>query len=479
MKEMNPGEQKSGLAESEADTEMDTSPDTNPTEATASPTRNSSTLDPSDKHQCTSHQSNNTMQTEISFIPTLGDFEVIPSEIFEIILGFVSVKDISMMSMTSKIINSCVINYISSPPGNKRLFPRDFHNHELSDCTRSSILEHYGSLGLLFKRCTLLRPTKERLKYIHKILSEISCFKFNGCSDPLHCFGLQCYGVFLQTLTAGWDECECHRVYSFLCEVTNLPQKMEKVFNSKPGRFRKLELRIRTFCRGVFLNHWIDRNDSAFWLRCILNPWPMVNQARLLYLIFGPVSTLDGYVAWQNMIQHEADENSLKELAEAVKLLHYTLANESLENDVVMLLEQLTVIPQEWHLENIARFLILCESNICVSFMVNKAVNGQAMELARLVVFLALVCEKDIYCMDWAVQTMQKVCNIINSAHEKNVFLQNIENTFAQMIMDALQFVISGEHDDEETVFLYLFHLVNAQANFHKEILYLTMNYEM
>ncbi|KAL4687735.1 hypothetical protein H8959_019863, partial [Pygathrix nigripes] len=51
---------------------------------------------------------------------------------------------------------------------------------------------------LLFKRCTLLLPTKERLKYIHKILTEVSCFKFNGCAAPMQCLGLTCYGMFLQ-----------------------------------------------------------------------------------------------------------------------------------------------------------------------------------------------------------------------------------------------------------------------------------------
>lgn len=27
---------------------------------------------------------------------------------------------------------------------------------------------------------------------------QVSCFKLNGCPSPLHCVGLQCYGVFLQ-----------------------------------------------------------------------------------------------------------------------------------------------------------------------------------------------------------------------------------------------------------------------------------------
>lgn len=60
------------------------------------------------------------------------------------------------------------------------------------------------------------------------------------------------------------------------------------------GSAQKLELRIRLYCRSVLLNHWIHRSDSAFWLTRILKPWPIVNQARLLYIIFGPVSCLDG-----------------------------------------------------------------------------------------------------------------------------------------------------------------------------------------
>jgi len=42
-------------------------------------------------------------------------------------------------------------------------------------------------------------------------------------------------------------------------------------------------------------------------------------------------------------------------------------------------------------MENNARLLILSGNNICFTFMASKAVNGRAVELARLVVFLALV----------------------------------------------------------------------------------------
>lgn len=51
------------------------------------------------------------------------------------------------------------------------------------------------------------------------------------------------------------------------------------------------------------------------------------------------------------------------------------------------------VVPREWLLENNAHLLILSGNSICFTFMASKAVNGRTLELARLVVFLALVSE--------------------------------------------------------------------------------------
>ncbi|XP_017734498.1 PREDICTED: F-box only protein 47 isoform X1 [Rhinopithecus bieti] len=351
-----------------------------------------------------------------------------------------------MLSMVSKTVSQHIINYISTSSGSKRLLLQDFHNLELPDRRQdSAILEHYRSLGLLFKRCTLLLPTKERLKYIHKILTEVSCFKFNGCAAPMQCLGLTCYGMFLQTLTAGWDELECHRVYNFLCELTNLCRKMQMAVCSKPGSARKLELRIRLFCRNVLLDHWTHQSDSAFWLTRILKPWPMVNQARLLYIIFGPISPQDGQVVWQKMIEEPTDEFSLKGLADAIKLLYDTSTKEWTADDVISLIDELSVVPREWLLENNARLLMLSGNNICFTFMASKAVNGRTIELARLIVFLALVCEKELYCMDWTVKMMQKVCKVFSTPVERNNFLQNVANAFACVIMEMLQSIMSAQ----------------------------------
>ncbi|XP_065753749.1 F-box only protein 47 [Phocoena phocoena] len=449
----------------------------------ASRVNTSFTLIPTQKYRRRNHRSSrfsNILDPDSQPLSTLGNFKALPLEIFQIILKCLSVKDISVLSMVSKTVSQHIINYISTSSGSKRLLLQDFHNLELPDRRQdSTILEHYRSLGLLFKRCTLLLPTKERLKYIHKILAEVSCFKFNGCVTPLQCLGLPCYGMFLQTLTAGWDELECHRVYNFLCELTNLSRNMQTVVCSKPGVATKLELWIRLFCRNVFLDRWTHQSDSAFWLTCILKPWPMVNQARLLYIIFGPVAPQDGQVVWQKMIEGPADEPSLKGLADAIKLLYDTGTKEWTADDVISLVDELSVVPREWLLENNAHLLILSGNSVCFTFMASKAMNGRAIELARLIVFLALVCEKELYCMDWAVKMMQKVCKVFSTPVERNNFLQSVANAFAYVIMEMLQSVLSGEyayHDEDNRSFLDLFHLVHAQANFHKEVLYLTMN---
>ncbi|XP_071967640.1 F-box only protein 47 isoform X3 [Engystomops pustulosus] len=390
-------------------------------------------------------------ETDSADRSALGHFRVIPIEIFHSLLKYLS--------------------------GNRRLLCQDFHCAGFVEGRKDApVLDHYRVLGLLFKRCTLLLPTRERLKYIHKIISEISCFKLCGCPSPTQCLGLLCYGAFLKILTAGWDELECHRVYIFLCDLTNLPRKIQILVSSKPGSSYKLELRVRLFCRHVLLDHWTQRTDSAFWLSRLLKPWPMVNQARLLYIFFGPVSSIDGHISWLKMTQGLADENSLRGLADAVKLLYDTEAKEWTADDVISLVDELSVVPQEWLLENNARLLILSGNSICFTFMASKAVNGRTADLATLVVFLALVCEKDLYCMDWAVKMMQRICRVFSTQQERKTFLQNVENSFSRIVMDLLQSVISGQRNEEDSSFLNLFHLVNAQANFHKEILYMTLN---
>lgn len=54
------------------------------------------------------------------------------------------------------------------------------------------------------------------------------------------------------------------------------------------GTHVQTEHEVRTFLRRVILDHCQSIVDRAFWLGRILKPWPMVHQARILFLLYGP-----------------------------------------------------------------------------------------------------------------------------------------------------------------------------------------------
>ncbi|XP_059809259.1 F-box only protein 47-like [Hypanus sabinus] len=398
-----------------------------------------------------------------------GYFQIIPVEVFHKVLCYLSVTDISVLSMASKMVGRQVVGYIATSSGIRRLLLEGFHSTDVSK--KSVALEHYRSLGLLFKRCTLLLPTKERLKFVQKQLLKNPCFRMGGCTMLLQCLGLACFGILLQTLIAGWDELECHRVFNFLNESANLPRKMQSVVRSRPGTTRKLELQVRLFYRRVLLDHWEHQCDIAFWLTRILKPWPMVNQARLLYLLYGPMSINDGgQIYWHHMTQIPACDENMEGLAAAVRLLHEN-AKEWTADDIFTLLEELSGFPQEWLLENSARLLICCGNNMSFTFLANKAVNGRLNELATLIVFLSLVCEKDGYCMDWTVKMVYRICKVIASSETRWNFLLTIEKAFARVTMDMIESLMFSGLEEDEGVTYNIYNMVNAQAEFHKKVM--------
>ncbi|KAB5576708.1 hypothetical protein PHYPO_G00201550 [Pangasianodon hypophthalmus] len=163
-----------------------------------------------------------------------GFFEKLPAEVFDLILNHLSAVEASVFSMVSKSISNCIIRHLSTSAWRNQMILQKFHCTSPKAEHLNTILDHFRSLGLLFKRCTLLLPTKERLKFIYNTFSQIPCFRIEQCDVLPLCQGFACYGVFLQTLIAGWDELECQRVFNFLCKTTHLQWKIEAAVASKP-----------------------------------------------------------------------------------------------------------------------------------------------------------------------------------------------------------------------------------------------------
>ncbi|KAM9710350.1 F-box only protein 47-like [Menidia menidia] len=411
-----------------------------------------------------------TMMTRSQWAAGHSFFNRLPVEVFRMILDRMSVMEISVFTMVSKEITSYVVDYISSMSWKNKTIIQSFHP---STCLEErSTIEYYRDLGLLFKRCTLLLPTRDRLKFIFSKFSQIPCFMLEQCLAP-DCTAFSRYGVFLQTLIAGWDELECHRVFSFLCELTNLMQKTETVVTAKPGLKRYQELQLRLFCRHVLLDPWPSQAECQFWLTLLLKPWPMVSQAHLLFVLYGPLLP-EGTLGWQDLVERGLPHTALWDLAKAILMLFGKLEVKGWTTDSMLaILEELIVIPHPWHVENVARLLVLCGSRLCYTVLAGKALSGRLFEASRLIIYIILVCEKDGYHMSWAVNLVQQICKVFSTAPERFCFIQQLENMFSEVTREFFEFSVAENHFGDRETFQNLCILLDSSARFHTKFLHM------
>ncbi|KAF3842975.1 hypothetical protein F7725_001824 [Dissostichus mawsoni] len=297
----------------------------------------------------------------------------------------VRVLEISIFSMVSKKITRSVVEYISTLAWKNKTIIQSFHH---STCPEQrSTIGHYRDLGSLLPVGAVLET---RLRWLPQ----------------------------LRSLPPGWDELECHRVFNFVCDLTNLLQKIEIVVTGNPGVF------------NVLLDPWSNQMDTQFWLMQLLKPWPLVSQAHLLLTLYGPLLP-EGTLGWQDLVERGLPHSALWDLARAILLLFSKLEVKGQNtNSLVAIFKELIVIPQPWHVENVARLLVLCGSSLCYTVLASKAVNGRLLEISRLIVYIILVCEKDGYHMSWAVKMVQNLCKVFSTPPERFGFIQQLENMF-------------------------------------------------
>lgn len=400
---------------------------------------------------------------------SLGLFILLPTEVLHMILDQLSALEISVFCMASKEITELVMDYISTHTWNRKSIIQPFHRS--TSLEKGSDIQHSSELGVLFKRCTLLLPTKDRLKFVFSKFSQMPCFMLEQCEAPF-CSDFTSYGVFLQTLISGWDELECNRVFSFLCQITNLQQKTEAVLSDKPGAKNHQELQLRLFCRQVFLDPWFNQPECQFWIIQLLQPWQLVSQARLLYILYGPQLHVDR-LGWQDLVDAALPSPALQTLAQVIQLLFGKLQAKGWTTDSMMtIFEELIVIPEPWQMENVARLLVLCGSCLTYNFLASKALNGRLAKLSRVIVFIILVCEKDGYHMSWAVKLVQEICKVIKSAQERFSFVTQLESTFSSVIREFIESSVAENRIEDPDYFQTLCILLNASARFHTKLLH-------
>lgn len=230
------------------------------------------------------------------------------------------------------------------------------------------------------------------------------------------------------------------------------------------GRKRHQERQIRLYCRHVLLDCWPNQSVKKFWLNLLLNPWPLVSQARLLFILYGPslpdgknerhlphmtrvclarlspcsikLCVLNGGtnsslqepwigIAWRRWSCHAGlcgmwpmpyisclvtptwkispisqcwpswRSLSVSHFISCQHLSAHTAQSGVTEKTTCSVWAPFfsppPVVPQQWHVDNVARLLVLCESSLCYNILASKAINGRLFEVSRLLVHIVLV----------------------------------------------------------------------------------------
>lgn len=420
------------------------------------------------------HERPKTGPPEISSKYPLGFFDTIPLELRFNIFEYLSIEDLSMLMITSKKMRNLAEAYrVTRFTGPHSMPIQKLHTVSAVD-QQAQMLSFFHKLGRLVKRSTCLYATKDRLSILNEFLTRVACCNTNTCKNKSHCVALLCFGKFLHTVIAGWDDSECQRVYDSVCRHLCLLKMVKTVVSSKPGQYPEQEANVRLFFRRIFLDPCNTISDKAFWISRMLKPWPIVFQARLLYILYtGHFSS--GVIHWREMCETtplDVDNSSTfyGGLSSILQILHLH-SKEWSNDDIVCIIDEMTSNPDDWLLENVAGFLLACGESIITKMLSSKAINGRYGELAGIIAYLCLVCVKYHYDVSQVMVVLESVCFVIDSSKNKMTLFNRILDFFKELILDSHEFTDSDDGNDTE-----MFYYVTAMTEFTKHLLQLGIN---
>ncbi|ELU05123.1 hypothetical protein CAPTEDRAFT_214625 [Capitella teleta] len=399
----------------------------------------------------------------------LGFLELVPLELKFLIFSYLPVEDLSQLTITSKCLRNLVELYRNSGRYQKFLIPQPVvHSAPINKIfEHTELCNHFKKLGLLVKRSTCLYSTKERLKLMHQFLRKYHCSNQEICCDPTRCVSLLCFGRFLHTVLAGWDDHECIKAFDVITQSSGMMKNLHNLLNAKPGAYSDLELRTRLFFRRVFIGQHERGADRAFWLHLILKAFPMVHQARVLFLLFGPISS--DKIQWYEMSERTpvSKEEALlcfSDLANAFRVLH-CYSKDWTEDTIISVIDEVTSGPDDWLSENMAHLLFLCGDRITTKVLCSKAINGRVNELCDMVPSLCLICCRHEQPMSWVINVVRRVAMVMENPKERLQFLHGIVDMFRDILI-SIHYLV--ETDDNAHEFQLM---LEAQGAFTKEII--------
>ena len=156
-------------------------------------------------------------------------------------------------------------------------------------------------IGMLLRASCSYLNTTEKLKVIETFFYELGETEpdYQGtyhriCEDISLKFAYDCIGLLINKFIINWDDEALKRTFELINRLSRLKERMDKVLLlNEPGSKEAHERDVRQFVQEVFLKKAISPHQRSLWLSLLLDMYP-TQHARLIYLLYGPLQTVDG-----------------------------------------------------------------------------------------------------------------------------------------------------------------------------------------
>ena len=201
---------------------------------------------------------------------------------------YVSTTSLAKLAQTSK----SMCGYIRKLLVDSQLIIQPISKLIKRNC-HSEISVHFGCIGSLLRSTTTFLDTKDKLIALESFIFELE-ESYIEISQKLSVqFAYDCIGLLINRFIKEWDDDALRAVFLVISRLSHLEERLNRVILvDKPGILRKFEKDIRIFLRLVFIEKVVSPDQHSLWLSLLMRMFP-TQQARLLYLIYGPTEEVE------------------------------------------------------------------------------------------------------------------------------------------------------------------------------------------
>ncbi|XP_077516607.1 F-box only protein 47-like [Amblyomma americanum] len=371
----------------------------------------------------------------------------LPLELLFKILQYCDVNTLGLLSLCSKATRDRVTDYLHWGPTIKLL--------DVKEMTHEECIVHCRKLGVLMKRVTCVFSTKERLKimlrFIEMFVSRPSLVRTRIPRDlALVVNTWRHYGAFLMAAIAGWVDSECQLVHEVVFGLSGASRLTTRVLGARLGCNRREELALRQFVHSVYLCE-SSPEDVTGWLHRLLQPWPLIFRAKMLFIIYGPCchreSTPPRFEVMWELPSLPASAASVPVLSVALQQMGSALRGLFeygagwTTDDIITIIEELFGLYREWRAQNCAELLINCGLEICAALLTSKLINGREAQVVSIIFNMILVVNRSNMAPTLVVDVVQTVSHAVCSVN----FLAALPNLSHMLLMEARSYYAGGE----------------------------------